>query len=163
MPDPPSPNLPMILMSKLTAFHHNIKSHIDGGDMQYPLQKYWTRLVSDFSKTLANSRPALVLRDASESPQKVSQSARSQQGEGTPTPSTRQTPARPSIVVSDSDDEDHGKNGEVFKTPTKRSRIVPATKSVTSTPSKRLKMQDIPLHATSNGKHLRNSNNAITF
>jgi GTPase SAR1 family protein len=61
LPDPPSANIPYILCQKLNAFSNGLRFHIDGGSPDYPLQKNWSQLASDFQKALLESRPTMRL------------------------------------------------------------------------------------------------------
>ena len=61
LPDPPSTNLPYLMGQKLTALNQLLTNQIDGGSSEFPLQKDWSRLASDFQKALIASRPRMMV------------------------------------------------------------------------------------------------------
>lgn len=61
LPLPPSANVPYILCQKLNMFNDGLRCHIDGGSPEYPLQKVWSQVASDFQKSLLASRPTMRL------------------------------------------------------------------------------------------------------
>ncbi|KKK15836.1 hypothetical protein ARAM_004549 [Aspergillus rambellii] len=61
LPDPPSANVPYILCGKLHMLKDQIRCHIDGGSREYPMQKIWGQIASDFKRALVKSRPTVRL------------------------------------------------------------------------------------------------------
>ena len=94
LPEPISGNLPAIVFGELMRFHLQLQQHLDGGRKDYPFQKTWNDLASNFRKTLGDTRPILNLPK----PQKARDG--SEVAMSTPTPNGRAT------INIDSDDED---------------------------------------------------------
>ncbi|PWY78288.1 putative dynamin GTPase [Aspergillus heteromorphus CBS 117.55] len=61
LPDPPTANVQYILCRKLNEFKDHIRAHVNGGSSQYPLQKIWVHIASDFKRALAKTRPTVRL------------------------------------------------------------------------------------------------------
>ncbi|KAL4873018.1 hypothetical protein BDV12DRAFT_209663 [Aspergillus spectabilis] len=61
LPAPPSANVPYILCGKLHTLKDRIRSQIDGGSREYPLQKQWNEIAEDFKLALMKTRPAVRL------------------------------------------------------------------------------------------------------
>ncbi|KAL4887001.1 P-loop containing nucleoside triphosphate hydrolase protein [Aspergillus karnatakaensis] len=61
LPAPPSANIPYILCGKLHTLKDRIRSQIDGGSRDYPLQKQWNEIAEDFKLALTKTRPSVRL------------------------------------------------------------------------------------------------------
>ncbi|KAG5294241.1 dynamin family protein, interferon-induced GTP-binding protein Mx2 [Histoplasma ohiense] len=63
LPDPPSANIQFILSDKLNEFNNAIHVHMNGGSpgSDYPLQKQWMKIATDFQYSLLVTRPAMRL------------------------------------------------------------------------------------------------------
>lgn len=61
LPNPPSENVQYILSSTLSQLKDEIRAHVDGGSARYPLQKLWHHIAQDFKRSLARTRPTVVL------------------------------------------------------------------------------------------------------
>ena len=61
LPVPLSGNIPYILCGKMNQLKEEIRSHIDGGSSQYPLQKRWGRIAVDFKRALTKTRPIVQI------------------------------------------------------------------------------------------------------
>lgn len=61
LPDPPSTNLPYLMGQRLTELSQLLTHQIDGGYSEYPFQKEWTKLASDFKTALIASRPTMMV------------------------------------------------------------------------------------------------------
>ncbi|KAL5339422.1 hypothetical protein BJX70DRAFT_363593 [Aspergillus crustosus] len=59
LPAPPSANVPYILCGKLHTLKDRIRSQIDGGSRDYPLQKIWNNIAEDFKRALMKTRPTV--------------------------------------------------------------------------------------------------------
>lgn len=94
LPEPISGNLPAIVFGQLMKFNLQLQQHLDGGRKDYPFQKAWNDLASNFRKTLGDTRPILNLPR----PQKPRDG--SELSLGTPTPNGRAT------INIDSDEDD---------------------------------------------------------
>ena len=149
LPEPPVGNLPAILMLELTNFSHELKQHMDGGSHQFPLQKMWMNLALHFRKILADSRPALMVRDKSETPNR-SKNSLSQEShslnQSTPTPIRGQM--QPINLSSDEEKP-------CAPTSTQRSgKKRPSAASLpSSTPPKKPRFIDIPQYGGEKSNH----------
>lgn len=61
LPDPPSENVQYILASTLNRLKDEIRSEIDGGLPEYPLQRFWRHIAEDFERSLRYTRPTVIL------------------------------------------------------------------------------------------------------
>ncbi|KAL1966975.1 hypothetical protein VTN77DRAFT_3719 [Rasamsonia byssochlamydoides] len=61
LPEPPSANFPYILCSKLNDLKVQIRSHIDGGSKEHPMQKIWVHIAKDFEAAIRRTRPNMKL------------------------------------------------------------------------------------------------------
>ncbi|RJE21495.1 Dynamin family [Aspergillus sclerotialis] len=58
---PPFENVQYILASTLNHLKNEIRSQIDGGSPEYPLQKSWNHIAHDFQRSLKHTRPTVTL------------------------------------------------------------------------------------------------------
>lgn len=140
LPEPPAGNLPALLMRELTTFAHELVQAMDGGSHLFPFQKTWMNLALQFRKKLAESQPALVVRDRSEplSRSKVPSFRQTPDLEqGTPASSRGQTQP----ISLSSDDEKPCTPTPAQRSGNKRSS---AASFPSTTPQKKTKMSDIP-------------------
>ncbi|KAF9888697.1 hypothetical protein FE257_008455 [Aspergillus nanangensis] len=61
LPDPPSANVQYILCRSLHHLQASIRAHFDGGSAEYPLQKIWGHMASDFNRALVKTRPTVQM------------------------------------------------------------------------------------------------------
>lgn len=61
LPDPPSANIQFILSDKLNDFNNAIHAQMNGGapGSDYPLQKQWMKIATDFQHSLLVTRPTM--------------------------------------------------------------------------------------------------------
>ena len=140
LPEPPMGNLPAMLMLELTNFSHELKQHVDGGSHRFPLQKMWMNLALHFRKILADSRPALMVRDKSETPSRSKNSLCKESHDLNQSTLTSIRGQTQPISLSSDDEE------PCAPTPTPRSgKKRPSAASLpSSTPQKRARLSDVP-------------------
>ncbi|KAI9926844.1 hypothetical protein AWENTII_011479 [Aspergillus wentii] len=66
LPGPPSENVQFVLCKKINRLEEQIRASIDGGSSQYPLQKIWGHIASDFKRALVKTRPTVQLLSRSD-------------------------------------------------------------------------------------------------
>lgn len=59
LPEPAEGNLMLLIVERILRFENQIKTHIDGGDPQYPLKKDLHQVIIKFRTVLEDSRPAI--------------------------------------------------------------------------------------------------------
>ena len=120
----------MQVLEKILKLESGLKKHIDGGSAEFPFQKDWKNLITEFRKVMAESRPRVMLSSSSYTSQPADEMP------GTPTPVGRN-----SLITIDSDDDElPSKPMLTHRSSSKRSRA----DSAQFTPQKRQRMSDIP-------------------
>lgn len=59
LPEPAEGNRMLLIVERILRFENQIKSHIDGGDPQYPLKKELYQAITNLRTVLEDSRPAI--------------------------------------------------------------------------------------------------------
>ncbi|KAL8869003.1 MAG: hypothetical protein Q9174_004598 [Haloplaca sp. 1 TL-2023] len=137
LPEPPEGNLSLKIMQKIMSFESDLRHHLDGGSAEYPFQKEWYAAAVHFRHTIAFSYPRLNLSDQVNSSAPVRLPFRAS---ATPTPSGH----RHGIISIESDEEE---SVTQHVTPASHSKKRSAgTKTSQISPTKRTKLQDIPIH-----------------
>jgi len=144
LPQPPAGNLPMQVFGNIVKLKDGLKKHINGGSADFPFQKDWKKLVVEFRKVMAESRPKLVLSSPSYPSHRASSQA-TEEFPGTPTPAGRNPP----ITIDSDDDEFPLKPTSV---PHRSGSKRPRTNSAQFTPQKIQRMSDIPPFTASRNK-----------
>ena len=139
LPEPPKGNLSLKVFEKILQFDGEMQKNIDGGAQEYPFQKEWHLVAMHFRRTLAYSYPRLALAASSASLSTPTSSRMPYRPSCTPTP--RQNSL--SVINVDSDED----KGFACSTPTHRpKRKQTGSKSTLTSPPKRSRLSDIPLH-----------------
>lgn len=106
LPQPPLENLPMTLMQTLTTLEREVVQYLLGGYPHNHFHKAWNTLALQFWKVVAESRPALVVQEPSETPRRrakqVVPDRSRRESTGTPTPVRMHSQT---IELIDSDEE----------------------------------------------------------
>lgn len=141
LPEPPSNNLPAVVMGELKEFKAELQKHVDGGSANFPFQKDWDTAAKKFRQDLVESCPVLILpssrmTDTVYSPYNVP---------STPTPAARNVAPIPIDTDDDMDDsppKSHQaeprsgmkrQHASIHSTPIKRPRSANASAAARST------------------------------
>lgn len=138
-------------MGKLTTLNREISQYLTGGYPYNDFQKAWNNVAVQFRKSIAESRPVLVITDPSESPRKASQHA----GPDTAPRETPETPTRArlhtqAIELTDSEGEAQCKPDPILLSGRKRGNAA-VNGPPMSTPRKQPRLIDLPPFATTKG------------
>lgn len=136
IPEIPSGNLPMKILETILQFNGEIGRQFEGGCQDYPFQKEWHKLATEFRKVLADSEPILSLADSRPSFKRDTDAqddfANRLPDRSHPRSNKRSTPPE-TICVDDDDDEN------AMETPSKKQRrrdtvanVVPRMRSTTA-------------------------------
>ena len=147
LPAPLAGNLQVIVISKILDFSREIQRQIDATSPEYPFQKLWRGLASDFRKSIAMSRPVLTL-ESMPIPLRIEREASQDvfvaDIPGTPTPSRDQS----SPIVIESEDEAPCK--QISNTNRSGNKKRPSAATLQLSAQKRTKIFDIPQYKGEN-------------
>ncbi|KAL8642029.1 MAG: hypothetical protein Q9228_001240 [Teloschistes exilis] len=135
LPEAPKGNLSYKILEKILSFEQEVKNHLDGGSSRYPFQKDWYVALVRFRDTIAFSYPRLSLSDLLAAGQSSAQLPF--RPSATPSPSVQ----HPQAIDLDSDEDDV--TATHVSTPSSK-RKQPIAKTLQTSPTKRVRLQEIP-------------------